>query len=131
MKFGTRIDPRRHRADGFTLAEVLAAMLLLVIVIPAAIEALHVAGTAGTVAVRKAEAARVAERVLDESIVMANWDQGTQNGTVVVNGAAYHWTLHNEQWPADAMQVLTADVTFSAGDRSCLVRLSTLVNPQS
>jgi len=54
---------------GFTLAEVLAALMFLAIVIPTAVEALHVASLAGEVAAGKSEAARVADRVLNESIV--------------------------------------------------------------
>jgi len=45
MKFGTPATNRS--AAGFTLAEVLAAMLFLALVIPAAVEALHVAGAGG------------------------------------------------------------------------------------
>jgi len=130
MKFGTPINARRHGRAGFTLAEVLAAMLLLAIVVPVAIEGLHVASTAGTVAARKAEAARVAEQILNESVIQLNGKPANQSGTVVANGTEFHWTLRNEQWPADAMQLLTAEVTFAAQDRSCLVRLSTLVNHQ-
>jgi type II secretory pathway component PulJ len=42
MKFAT--PATNARTAGFTLAEVLAAMLFLALVIPAAVEALHVAG---------------------------------------------------------------------------------------
>jgi len=38
---------RRNRQGGFTLAEVLAALLFLAIVIPTAVEALHLASLAG------------------------------------------------------------------------------------
>ena len=51
----------RRRQQGYTLAETLAALLFLAIVIPAVVEALHVAGRAGTVSVRRAVAARIAE----------------------------------------------------------------------
>ncbi len=120
----------QHGMDGFTLAEVLAAMLLLAIVVPAAIEALHVAATAGTVAARKVEAARVAERVLNEKVIMGNSSQTGQHGIVVADGHDFRWTLRSERWPVDAMQLLTAEITFTAQDRTCLVRLSTLVNAQ-
>src|SRR5208337_3553755 len=70
------------RNSAFTLAEVLAAMLFLAIVIPAAVEALHVASLAGDVAARKGVAARLADRVLNESLVTTNWNTGTQSGTV-------------------------------------------------
>ena len=57
----------RRRRDGYTLAETLAALLFLAIVIPAVVEALHVAGRAGTASVRRAVAARIAERILTEN----------------------------------------------------------------
>ena len=47
------------RAAAFTLAEVLAALLFMAIVIPAAVEGLHIASLAGTVAARKGEAAHI------------------------------------------------------------------------
>ena len=52
-------SPVTCHASAFTLAEVLAAMLFLAIVIPAAVEALHVASLAGEVAARKGAAARI------------------------------------------------------------------------
>jgi len=133
MQSRTPIDrrfSRRRSAAGFTLAEVLAALLLMAIVIPVAIDGLRIASVAGEVAERKAEAARVGERVLNESVVTANGDLPNQTGTIVENGHEFHWTLRSELWPLGSMQMLTADVAFSAQDRSYSVRLSTLVNLQ-
>jgi prepilin-type N-terminal cleavage/methylation domain-containing protein len=137
MKFGTPIHrkptpspPRRGSRGGFTLAEVLAALLLMAIVIPAGIEALHVASSAGEIAARKTEAARIASRVLDESIVMGTWSQSNVSGTIRENNHEYRWTLRNARWTEDAMQELTAEVTFTAHGREYSVRLSTLVNLQ-
>ena len=62
---------------------MLAALLFLAIVIPAVVETLHVASLAGEVAAHKGAAARVADRVLNESLVTTNWGTGTQNGTVM------------------------------------------------
>src|ERR1035437_10572400 len=67
MKFGTPKNKKRTAA--FTLAEVLAALLFMAIVIPVAVEALHTASLAGEIGVRKGVAARVADRILNESIV--------------------------------------------------------------
>jgi hypothetical protein len=129
MKFATR--PIKNRAAGFTLAEVLAAMLFLALVIPAAVEALHVAGLAGEVAVRKSEAARVADRILSESLVLTNWSGGTHSGTVDEGAMEFRYTLTSQNWPQDAMQLLTAEVKFSAQDHDYSVKLSTLANPQA
>jgi hypothetical protein len=112
----------------FTLAEVLAALLFLAIVIPAAVEALHVASLAGEVAARKGAAARVADRVLNESIVMTNWSNGSQNGTVTEGAQEYHWTLNSQSWSQDSMQLLTAEVKYSAQGRDYSVKMATLAS---
>ena len=129
MKFAIPTNKRSRRQSAFTLAEVLAALMFMAIVIPVAVEALHVAGVSGEVAVRKAEAARVADAVLNGNIVTTNWNQSA-TGTVMQNGHAYQWSLHNETWKADsAMDLVTAQVDFSAQGRNFSVRLSTLENP--
>jgi type II secretory pathway pseudopilin PulG len=120
-----------NRAAGFTLVEVLAALLFLAIVIPTAIEALHMATLSGEVAVRKSAAARVADRVLNESIVMTNWNSGTQSGTVTEGAQNFNWTLTSQTWPQDSMQLLTAEVKYSAQGKDYSVKLSTLANPQT
>ncbi len=126
MKFVTH----SHNSAGFTLAEVLAALMFMAIVVPVAIEALHIASAAGEVAERKAEAVRVAERVLTENIVMGSWNQSSQNGTYSENGHEFRWMLRNEPWQDASMRQLTAEVTYNAQDREHAVRLSTLLNSQ-
>ena len=113
--------------SAFTLAEVLAALLFLAIVIPAAVEAMHIASLAGEVAARKGGAARVADRILNESLVLTNWGNGTQNGTTSEGAQEFRWKLASQGWPQDsAMQVVTAEVTFSAQGKDYTVKLSTL-----
>jgi Tfp pilus assembly protein PilV len=157
MKFGTQKSDKRQVTGGtktrsarnaaschlsrvtchvsaFTLAEVLAAMLFLAIVIPAAVEALHVASLAGEVAARKGAAARLADRLLNESVVTTNWNTGSQSGTATEGAEDFHWTLNNQNWPVDTvtgMRQLTATVTFSAQGRNYSVELSTLANSQT
>ena len=116
---------------GFTLVEVLAALMFLAIVIPTAVQALHVATLTGEVAARKSVAARVADRVLNESIVMTNWTSGSQNGTVSEGPIDYRWTLTSQTWPQDAMQLLTVEVKYPAQGRDFSVKMSTLAAPQT
>jgi type II secretory pathway pseudopilin PulG len=122
---------RAGRNSAFTLAECLAALLFMAIVIPAAVEALHVASLAGEVAARKGEAARIADRVLNQSIVMTNWNSGGQNGTVTEGANDFHWTLSSQNWPQDTMELLTAEVTFTAQSHNYTVKMSTLANLQT
>jgi type II secretory pathway pseudopilin PulG len=132
-KFFSIGNRRSAIENGFTLAEVLAALLFLAIVIPAAVEVLHIASLAGEVAARKSEAARVADRVLSESIVTTNW-LSAQSGTVTEGALDFRWTLSRQIWPQDAaaqMQWLTAEVKYSAQGKDYSVKLSTLAPPQA
>jgi len=123
--------PRRHDA-AFTLAEVLAALMFLAIVIPVAVEGLEIASRAGEVATRKGYAAQVAEQVLNENLVTTNWNTGVQNGAIAENGQSYNWTLRNEAWTGDpamnAIQQVSVDVNYTVQNKVYTVSLSTLVN---
>ena len=124
MKFAT---PKNRKCAAFTLAEVLAAMLFLAIVIPAAVEAMHLASLAGEVAARKGAAVRVADRILNESLVTTNWTGGTQSGKTSEGALDFDWTLTVQAWPEDsALQVVTAEVKFTAQGKDYSVKLNTL-----
>jgi hypothetical protein len=120
----------------------MAAMLFLAIVVPVAVEALHVTSLAGEVAARKGSAARIADRVLNESLVMTNWSNGQQNGVISEGPLDFNWTLVSETWPPSSLQstvispiqnlsqgslvLLTAKVDFQAQGKDFSVSLSTL-----
>jgi hypothetical protein len=127
----TLVTCHRNKRAAFTLAEMLAALLFLAIVIPTAVEALHVASLAGEVAARKSEAARVADRILNENLVTTNWMGGGSSGTVTEGILDFRWKLTSQTWPQDSMQLLTAEVTYSAQGKDYSVQLSTLVVPQT
>jgi hypothetical protein len=123
---------RGRSTAGFTLAEVLAALLFMAIVIPAAIEGMHIASLAGTVAVRKGEAARVAQRLLVENLVSTNWNQSVQGGTLTEGQREFNYTIRSDPWTQDPSQnvirQLTVEVKFTAQSRDYAVRMSTLVD---
>ena len=129
----SRLTPAATRTScaAFTLAEVLAAMLFLAIVIPVAVEALHVASLAGEVAARKGAAGRIADRILNESLVTTNWSGSVQSGTVSEGALDFRWTLTSQNWPQDSMQMLTAEVKFLAQGKDYSVKLSTLASSQN
>jgi hypothetical protein len=124
--------PATTPRSAFTLAEVLAALVFMAILIPVALEALSIATRAGEVAARKGEAALVAERILNENVVTTNWNKTVQSGTVRQGIREFRWTLHNDPWNQDisqsAMRQLTAEVTYTAQGRDYSVRMSTLVD---
>ena len=127
-----RLRPRTNSAQGFTLAEVLAALLFMAIVVLVAMEGLHIASRAGAVAQRKGEAARIAQRVLTENLVTTNWNQSVQSGSTTEGQREFRWTLRSDPWTQDPTQnvlrQLSVDVTFTAQNREYTVRMSTLVD---
>ena len=125
MKLATA---KNRREAAFTLAEVMVALLFLAIVIPVAVKAISTASLAGEVAARKGAAARIADRILNESLVLTNWSNGTQSGTVSEGALDFRWKLSSQDWPADAMELLTAEVTYQAQGKDYSVTLSTLAN---
>jgi len=143
MRFAPRTNRKSRARDtapkgpaaAFTLAEVLAALLFMAIVIPAAVEGLHVASLAGTVAERKGEAARVARRVLAETMVTTNSNQSAQSGTLTEGQREFRYTMKSDLWNRDpnqtAIRQLSIEVFFTAQSREYSVRMSTLVDGSS
>jgi Tfp pilus assembly protein PilV len=118
--------------SGFTLAEVLAALLFMAIVVPVAMEGLHIASLAGAVAQRKSEAARIAQKVINESLITTNWSQSLQSGTIAEGQRQFRWTLRSDPWNQDPAQTmlrqLSVEVFFTAQARDYSVKMSTLVD---
>ena len=136
MRFAPASTSSARRATaGFTLAEVLAALVFMAILIPVALEGLSIASRAGEVAARKGDAALVAERILNESLVTTNWNQTVQSGTLRQGFRDFRWTLRNDSWNGDpnqsVMRLLTVEVKFAAQGQDYSVHLSTLANSPS
>jgi type II secretory pathway pseudopilin PulG len=128
---GGALTNRRY-TEAFTLAEVLAALVFMAILIPVALEGLSIAGRAGEVAARKNMAAIVADSVLNETVITTNYARSLQNGTVRQGNQDFRWTLRNEPWNKDpnaiTIRLLSVEVTYTAQGRDYSVRLSTLVD---
>ena len=118
---------RRLRA--YTLAEVLAAMLFMAIVIPVVMHGVTVASRAGMLGQRKANAMRIAERVLNELVVTGQLASGASSGNIVDGDTTYPWTMTSEPWPEDTMTQVTVRVSFDVQGSTFDVSASTLFDP--
>lgn len=122
--------PRRLANRAFTLAEVLAAMMFMAIVIPVAMQGLRIASLAGEVGQRKLVAARIGNRVLNELKVTGQLANSTQSGSVTEGGIAYSWSVRDAAWNEDTtspMTLATLTVNYPAQDKTYSVVLSTLI----
>ena len=130
MKFKpTTRQPAAKSSAGFTLVEVLAALVFMAIVIPVTMQAVRVASQAGQVGERKAAAARIAERVLNDLLVTGGLQQTTQAGTVDEGTRQYKWTMKTEPWSEDAMSIVTVTVDYEVQGRAYDVNICTLFDP--
>src|SRR5947209_2381405 len=112
MRFKPATHPwsgvKRARA-AFTLAEVLAALAFMAIVIPVAVEGLRIANLAGEVGQRKAVAARIAERVLNEWIIGSRTQGTAQSGTIQEGTVQFRWSIRSETWSEDTMNLVRSE----------------------
>jgi len=135
----------RHAA--FTLVEILVALALMAAVVPVVVEGLKIASLAGEVSQRKAMAARIAERVLNETVVAGQWN-GVQSGSEKAGEIQFRWKISNAPWTSlssainvntssginqayvnqNNLHQLTVEVTFTAQDKTCAVQLSTVAD---
>lgn len=120
--------PNDKSLAGFTLAEVLAALLFMAIVIPVAVEGLQVAVRAAQMGTRRTEAARVGERVLQELVVTGQWRRGAQSGQVTEGTRTYEWQSRLDPWLDGRLRLLTVQVRFPVQGREYEVYLSTVVD---
>ena len=110
------------------MAEVLAALLFMAIVIPVALQGLRIASRAGVVSERKAIGIRLAERKLNELTITGQWQSSSQKGTIQEGLQTYSWRLETEPWIEDsAMRLVTVHVDVQVQGQDYDVHLSTLV----
>src|SRR5258708_6588089 len=120
---------RLRRPGGFTLVEVLAAIVIMALVIPAAMRGITIAARAGELAKHRTEASALASSKLQEIVSTQLWENGgTLSGDFTQEGYdQYTWEAELVQWnqpgfaPNDiqpqTLQQLNLKVTWNSGKR--------------
>lgn len=107
------------------------ALLFLAIVIPVAVQGLQVASRAGEMAARRAVAARIAERVMNELLITGDYLGSTGSGTIQEGQQTYDWEMRLDPWIEGNLRQMVVRVKFPVQGREQEVRLSTLVDTQT
>ncbi len=115
------------RRSGFTLAESLAALAFLAVVIPVAVQGVRIANLAGIVAERKVVAAQVADRVLNELVVTGRWNTSSQ-GTVDEGRHQFSWRSESTSWERATLRQATVVVTYKVQGKDYEVRAATILD---
>jgi prepilin-type N-terminal cleavage/methylation domain-containing protein len=120
-----------RNARGFTLMEVLTAVILVAIVLPVTMAGISLAaGLAGT-ARHEAEAAALAHSKLNELQATRGWQNGNLSGDFGDAYPEYRWTATLAPWQASALQQLDLQVLWTFRGRERHVDFSTLVDPEA
>jgi len=129
MKSRSTTSPRwrARSAGGFTLAESLAALAFLAIVIPVAVEGVRTANAVGQVAERKVLAARVADRVLNDLIATRTWNNAG-NGITDEGRYRFNWRSESLPWERTTLREVTLIVTWTVQGREYTTRTSTVLD---
>ena len=121
---------RSGRRGGFTLIEALAAIMVMIIVLPVLLRGFGIAGAIATHARQRADATALAQSKLDEIIATQSWQTGMPSGDEKVGVYTYHYAPTLTDWDSGevGVQVLTMTVIWDVGpNETRKVELNTLL----
>jgi general secretion pathway protein I len=129
-----------RRRRGFTLIEVLAALVLLALVLPAAMRGVSLASSAASLAQKKTKAAALGSSKLQEILATGQYENGNLAGDFSDDGPeyqGYRWQAQLTNWnqqgfnaqdlQSQTLQELDLKVTWPGKGGEQSLTLSTLV----
>lgn len=126
-----RSKRRGHPARGFTLIEVLAALLLLAIALPAVLRGISLATSAASQAKHRGDAYGLCQSKLDELLATGQWQYGNLSGDFNPDNPGYRWTASLVGWTDPSVEQLDVHVIWTMRGKEQDVVLSTLVYPNA
>ena len=120
-----RVARRATRA--FTLAETLAALAFVSVVIPVAAHAVRVANLAAQVAERRLVAAHAADRILNELVATGRANLAS-SGNVQEGRHAFPWRSQSVPWDRASLREVSVLVTFTVQGNEHVARAATIVD---
>lgn len=128
---GRRRGAARRR--GFTLIEVLASLMLMVVVLPVVMGGLSTATRAGSLAKSRDQAIALAEARLTEIVAERSWTRAAQGRRTAFDAdfgpdaERFTWTLEMRNWHDASLRELTLTVRWHQHGREHAQRLTTVV----
>jgi len=107
---------RRSARRGFTLIEVLAALLLMAVVMPVVMNGISLATRTSSTARRRDEAGGLAQAKLAEIIATGQWLNGNLSGDFSPDWPEYRWEAALQPQLNSNMTITTTQVTLQQLD---------------
>lgn len=112
---------------GFTLVEVLAAVTVLVIVLPSIMYGISLATGVASLAKQRAQATALAECKLHELVLNGDSQVGSLSGEFGDDGPGFQWQAALSDWDDPNLQQLQVTVGWTTRNTPHEVVLSTLI----
>jgi general secretion pathway protein I len=123
--WGRHVPGSRRR--GFTLMEVLAAIMILAIVVPSLMKAYTICGSIAALSRQRAEALSIAQSSLDEIVATQEWMSTTPSGEEKPGPTTYSWETSLTSWEETNTQMLTITVHWLSTGQPQEIKLETIV----
>lgn len=112
---------------GFTLMEILAALVLIGVVLPAVMKGLSMASILASDSAHQYEALDLAQSKLAEVLISGQWQTGSETGDFLPEHEEYGWTMESSDWTQADLKQLEVTVFWERRGRLREVQLTTLV----
>lgn len=115
-------------ASGFTLIEMLATFVLIILIIPPVMKGLSIATMVSSDSVRKSDAISLAETKLSEILLEEEWQSSSLSGDFGEMYPDYEWKMTSADWTeGPSLKQVTVKVLWEWRGHVKDVELSTLV----
>lgn len=116
--------------SGFTLMEILAALLLIGLVLPVVMKGVSIAHILASDSTRRYEAINLAELKLDEILLEEEWDNSSASGSFDDEYNQYQWIMETSGRTVAGLKQIDLSVFWEQRGRQRQITLSTLVYAQ-
>jgi len=119
--------PLLRQSRGFTLIEVLAALVLIIVVIPVVMKGISLATAVASDSARKSVAAELAQSQMAEILLQKQWQSSTLTGDFGTEYPDYRWRMTSASWTDPSLKEVTVEVMWQWRGYERKVQLTTLV----
>jgi prepilin-type N-terminal cleavage/methylation domain-containing protein len=123
----TRPRLQSTRRRGVTLAEVLAAIAIMVIVLPVIMQGISIATGLASITRQRAQATSLAQSKLNELVATNQWQTAALNGDFGADAPGYQWQASATDWEEANLTQLQVSVTWTNRGTPREVILDTLI----
>jgi type II secretory pathway pseudopilin PulG len=117
-----------YRRRGFTLVEALAAIAIMMIIIPVILQGFILADSIAKTTKQTADATVLAQSQMERILATEDWMTGSTGGDETIDPIRYHWdALLSDYNGEQGVQTLKVTVTWDWHGRVKTVELATLV----